>query len=171
MRGDLHTLKRVCEYASKVMLVAEFVFAGLVIASAALSVAAFFSDAAEELLLGWVDADASDETFRKAASYIKFTLIWVIAFLTIKPLHDIMCTIRDEHSPFTEINTDRMIFVCFVYLAAAFVMLVLDVIIGTAVAFIAFVFLGCILISVVMYCLALICRYGAVLQKESDETL
>ena len=164
MRGDLHTLKRVCEYASKVMLVAEFVFAGLVIASAALSVAAFFSDAAEELLLGWVDADASYETFRKAASYIKFTLIWVIAFLTIKPLHDIMCTI-------TEINTDRMIFVCFVYLAAAFVMLVLDIIIGTAVAFIAFVFLGCILISVVMYCLALICRYGAVLQKESDETL
>jgi hypothetical protein len=27
------------------------------------------------------------------------------------------------------------------------------------------------LVSVVLYCLALVCRYGAVLQKESDETL
>ena len=39
------------------------------------------------------------------------------------------------------------------------------------VLFAAFVFFGCILVSVILYSLALIVRYGSVLQNESDHTL
>ena len=171
MRGDLHTLKRVCEYASRVMLVAEIVIAAIVAVCVGVTVASFFSDAAEEFLMDWIDAEKSDETFRKVAASLKFLMIWVMGFATVKVLHDVMCTIRDEHSPFIEVNTDRLIRICILYLVSAFVLLVLDALIGTPIMFTLFVFLGCLLISVVMYCLALICRYGGVLQKESDETL
>ena len=44
MRGDLHTLKKVCKYASAVMLIGEIVFAALVIAMLVLGVVAQFSD-------------------------------------------------------------------------------------------------------------------------------
>lgn len=171
MRGDLHTLKRVCEYASKVMLVAVFVLAAIVVAAVVLSIAAVFSDQAEEILLDWIWADASDTAFHKAAAAVKFIMIWILGFITIKGLYDVMCTIRDEHSPFTEINTKRLIIITWVYLISAFIFLMLDIAIQTKPAEAIFMFLGLMLVSVVMYCLALICRYGAVLQKESDETL
>ncbi len=170
MRGDLHTLKRICEYASKVMYVAEYVLIALTIATAALIIASFFSDAAEDFIRDWIES-SSDERYRMVAASLKYLIIWIMGFLTVKGVHDIMCDIRDEHSPFTEANTDRMKMISLVYLAGAFILLILDIIAGTPVAFTVFVFLGCLLITVVMYCLALVCRYGGVLQKESDETL
>lgn len=171
MRGDLHTLKRVCEYASKVMLVAEYVLAALVIATVAVLIASFSYGPAEDFLRDWISSGSFDETYRRVAACLKFTAIWIMGFITVKGLHDIMCDIRDEHSPFTERNTKRMISISLFYLASAFVLLILDIIAGTPIAFTVFVFLGCTLISVVTYCLALVCRYGGVLQKESDETL
>ena len=170
MRGDLHTLKRVCEYASKVMYVAEYVLAALAVATLALIIASFFSEAAEDFISKWVES-GSDETYRRVAGAFKYLIIWVMGFLTVKGVHDIMCDIRDEHSPFTEANTGRMILISKIYLVGAFILLALDIVAGTQIAFVVFVFLGCLLISVVMYCLALVCRYGGVLQKESDETL
>lgn len=170
MRGDLHTLKRICEYASKVMYVAEYVLIALTIATAALIIASFFSDAAEDFIRDWIES-SSDERYRMVAASLKYLIIWIMGFLTVKGVHDVMCDIRDEHSPFTEANTDRMKMISLVYLAGAFILLILDIIAGAPVAFTVFVFLGCLLITVVMYCLALVCRYGGVLQKESDETL
>ena len=171
MRGDLHTLKRVCEYASKVMLVAEYVLAALAIATVVVGIASFFVDEAESLMLDIIAASESDSMLRKVSSVLKLLMIWVLGFITIKAVHDIMCTIRDEHSPFTEDNTRRMIVVSIAYLVFAFVFLLLDIMIATSPAEAIFLFLGLTLVSVVMYCLALMCRYGAVLQKESDETL
>ena len=171
MRGDLHTLKKVCMYASNVMLVGEIILAAVGIATICIAIASSFSDTAEDLLLEWISMSASDPSVEKVAATIKFLMVWVMGFMTVKAIHDIMCSIRDEHSPFTEDNTNRMIWISLMYLSAAFIILILDLIIGTKFAYIAFVFFGCILISVVMYCLALVCRYGGVLQKESDETL
>ena len=171
MRGDLHTLKRVCEYASKVMLVAEFVLIAIIIATIIIGIAALFVDEAESFILDWTAVSGSDSMLRKVSSVLKFIMIWVLGFLTVKAVHDIMCNIRDEHSPFTEENTRRMILVSLIYLGAAFVFLILDILIATRPGEAIFLLLGLTLISVVMYCLALICRYGAVLQKESDETL
>ena len=171
MRGDLHTLKRVCEYASKVMLVAEFVLIAIIIATIIIGIAALFMDEAESFILEWTTVTESDSMLRKVSSVLKFLMIWILGFITVKAVHDIMCAIRDEHSPFTEENTGRMILVSLIYLAAAFVFLILDALIATRPAEAIFLFLGLTLISVVMYCLALICRYGAVLQRESDETL
>ena len=171
MRGDLHTLKRVCEYASKVMLVAEFVLIAIIIATIIIGIVALFVDEAESFILDWTAVSGSDSMLRKVSSVLKFIMIWVLGFLTVKAVHDIMCNIRDEHSPFTEENTRRMILVSLIYLGAAFVFLILDILIATRPGEAIFLLLGLTLISVVMYCLALICRYGAVLQKESDETL
>ena len=171
MRGDLHTLKRVCEYASKVMLVAEFVLIAIIIATIIIGIAALFVDEAESFILDWTAVSGSDSMLRKVSSVLKYIMIWVLGFLTVKAVHDIMCNIRDEHSPFTEENTRRMILVSLIYLGAAFVFLILDILIATRPGEAIFLLLGLTLISVVMYCLALICRYGAVLQKESDETL
>ena len=171
MRGDLHTLKRVCEYASKVMLVAEYALAALAVVTIIVGVAALFVDEAESLLLDVIAASESDSMLRKVSSVLKLLMIWVLGFITIKAVHDIMCTIRDEHSPFTEENTRRMITVSLSYLVFAFIFLILDILIATSPAEAIFLFLGLTLVSVVMYCLALVCRYGAVLQKVSDETL
>jgi hypothetical protein len=171
MRGDLHTLKRVCEYASKVMLVAEFVLAAIIVATVVLAVAALFTEDAESFLLDLISASDSDSMLRKVSSVLKFLMIWILGFVTVKAVHDVMCTIRDEHSPFTNVNTDRMIATSLVYLGAAFIFLLLDILIATRPAEAVFLFLGLTLVSVVLYCLALVCRYGAVLQKESDETL
>ncbi len=170
MRGDLHTLKRICEYASKVMLVAEYVLAALAVATLVLIIASFFSEAVEDFITGIIGSD-DGETYRRVAASLKFLIIWVMGFLTVKGIHDVMCDIRDEHSPFTAANTDRIILISKIYLVGAFVLLAIDAVAGTQVGFAVFVFLGCLLISVVMYCLALVCRYGGVLQKESDETL
>ena len=153
------------------MLVAEYVLAALVVAMVAVLIASFSYAPAEDFLRDWISSGSFDETYRRVAACLKFTAIWVMGFITVKGLHDIMCDIRDEHSPFTERNTKRMISISLFYLASAFVLLILDVIAGTPIAFTVFVFLGCTLISVVTYCLALVCRYGGVLQKESDETL
>ena len=171
MRGDLHTLKKVCTYASGVMYVAEFILPVIAVATVALGIVSLFSESVEDMFLAWISSDASDTAVHKVFATMKMTLIWVIGSITIKTIHDIMCDIRDEHSPFTEKNTKRMINVSLVFLVSAFVFLVFDIVLGTVIFQVLFVTLGCILISVVMYCLALMCRYGSLLQKESDETL
>ena len=171
MRGDLHTLKRVCEYATKVMLVAEFVLAAIITVTVVIGIAALFMDEAESMIMDWISASESDSMLRKVSSVLKLLMIWILGFITVKAVHDVMCTIRDEHSPFTEENTGRIILISLIYLVAAFIFLLLDVLIATRPAEAIFLFLGLTLISVVTYCLALVCRYGAVLQKESDETL
>jgi hypothetical protein len=153
------------------MLVAEFVLAAIIVATIVLAVAALFVEDAESFLLDLISASDSDSMLRKVSSVLKFLMIWVLGFVTVKAVHDVMCTIRDEHSPFTKVNTDRMIAASLIYLGAAFIFLLLDVLIATRPAEAVFLFLGLTLVSVVLYCLALVCRYGAVLQKESDETL
>lgn len=171
MRGDLHTLKRVCEYASKVMRFAEFVIAVIVIATIGLGAASLFSEQAKEIYDVWVMGTDSDSIVRNVAAFLETLMIWVMGFITIKAIHDIMCSIRDEHSPFTEINTARMKMISLIYLGSSFIILLLEALAGRSVFQAVFVFLGCLLISVVMYCLALMCRYGTGLQRESDETL
>ena len=84
MRGDLHTLKRVCEYASKVMLVAEYVLAALVIATVAVLIASFSYGPAEDFLRDWISSGSFDETYRRVAACLKFTAIWIMGFITVK---------------------------------------------------------------------------------------
>lgn len=171
MRGDLHTLKRVCEYGSKVMFVAEFVLPVVAVMTVAMAVASTFSDAVEEAFMFWMPLGVSEAPIYKISATAKMVLIWLIGAITVKGIHDIMRDVCNEHSPFTEKNTKRMIDISLIYLGVAFVFLILDLIIGSSPILTVFVFLGCILISVVMYCLGLMCRYGSLLQKESDETL
>lgn len=171
MRGDLHTLKRVCEYASKVMRFAEFAIVAIIIATVALGIASLVSDPAGDVYDAWVVGSDSGEPFRDVAAFLETLMIWAIGFATIKAIHDVMCSIRDEHSPFTDENTSRMKALSLTYLVSSFAILALDILAGRSAVQAVFMFLGCLLISVVMYCLALMCRYGTGLQRESDETL
>ena len=82
-----------------------------------------------------------------------------------------MDSISKENSPFTELNADRMVLISMIYFVSSFLLLTLGFVVERRATESVFIFLGTLLVSVVMYCLALMCRYGAILQKESDETL
>lgn len=172
MKGDLHTLKKVCMYASKVMLAGTFILLAICIALVILGTASLFSGAAEDLLstvLGFTVASASST--KVAASLIEFVCIFAVATETVRRIYIVTVSIQNEHSPFTERNTDVVRILSFVYLAAAPVLAVLELLADRLLASSLFMFFGCVLIAVVLFIFALIVRYGTVLQNESDHTL
>lgn len=172
MKGDLHTLKKICMYASKVMLAGTIVLFAACIALIALGIVSLFSDAAEDFLgtiLGFSVASAS--SLKVGASLAELVCVLALATETVRRIYLVMKSIENEHSPFNERNTDTVRILSFIYLAAAPVLAVLEILGEKLIASTLFVFFGCILLSVVLYIFALIVRYGSVLQNESDHTL
>ncbi len=170
MKGDLHTLKRVCEYASKVMLVGTFVLIALLIITVAMGVGSAFSDGLGDVLHTLTGLESPDGLSSWAALF-KVIAILALGTVTVRTVYLLMVSIRDEHSPLNDRNTGSIILLSQIYLVMSFVLLALSAAASDSIAMVAFVFFGCILISVVLYCFALIVRYGAVLQDESDHTL
>lgn len=171
MRGDLHTLKRVCEYASVVMLIGEAVFAILLAALLVLGIGSFFSSDMSNVLNGIIYVESSDPDLVKICSFLTAVVILIMAFITVKMVHDTMESLKKEYTPFVAENTDRMKVISLTFLVSSVVLLVLLILSQRAAVFILFAFFGCLLVSVVMYCVTIVCRYGMLLQKESDETL
>ena len=62
MKGDLSTLKKVCKYASVVMLIGEIVFAALVLITVALGIASLFSDPGKDMFIQWIGSKYTDGT-------------------------------------------------------------------------------------------------------------
>jgi len=170
MKGDLHTLKRICEYASKVMFAGIFVVTALLIATLALGIGSVFSDGMGDVL-NTVTGLESPDGLASWAALFKIVAILALGIVTVYTVYSLMVSIRDEHSPFNDRNTDSVILLSKIYLVMSFVLLALSAAASDSIAMVAFVFFGCVLISVVLYCFALIVRYGAVLQDESDHTL
>ena len=170
MKGDLHTLKRICEYASKVMFVGMYVIAAMLVLTLVLGIGSVFSDGMGDILgiMTGLDAPSDLATWCALARVI---VILLLGFVTVWTIHSLMVSVRDEHSPFNGPNTGALILLSKIYLVSSFILLALSIGASEKIAMIAFVFFGCILISVVLYCFALIVRYGAVLQDESDHTL
>ena len=106
-----------------------------------------------------------------AAAYLAIAAVLAMAVVTVFVTYLVMTSIVTEHSPFNETNTGRVLRLSQIYLVAAIAMGVLGLLGPHGVLFAAFVFFGCILVSVILYSLALIVRYGSVLQNESDHTL
>ena len=171
MRGDLHTLKRVCEYASVVMFIGEIVFAILLIALAVLGIGSFFSADMSNILNDVTYVEKSDSDLVKVCSFLTAVVILVMAFITVKLVRDTMESLKKEYTPFIAENTGRMKTISLTFLVSSIVLLILLILSQRAVVFILFAFFGCLLVSVVMYCVTIVCRYGMLLQKESDETL
>ena len=172
MKGDLSTLKKVCAYGSKVMLAGTFVLLAIAIAVFALGISSFFWDGGDDLLSGILGFDVEPASDLKvAACFMEYVFVFLLATETVRRIYLVMVSIQKEHSPFNETNTDIVKTLSQIYLGASVVLLVIDILGERGVASAAFMFFGCILLSVVLYIFALIIRYGAVLQDESDHTL
>ena len=171
MKGDLSTLKKVCRYASVVMFIGEIVFALLVIATIGLGIASQFSDSAKDILTDLVSAKDYDDALGTVSSFIVMTLIFALGFLTVWMVHDIMVSITTEYSPFVIENANRIKTLSLAFLFSSVFLLVFGILAGKGVTELLFLFFGSLMVSVVMYCLTIVCRYGTLLQKESDETL
>ena len=169
MRGDLHTLKRVCSYTSIVMMIGEIAFLVLAVASVAMSVLSFTSDDIRKMFTSLIKAGDSDLSL--IAGTIEITLLFLAMFITVKVIHDIMVSITKEHSPFMEENSNGFKLVSMTFLIISVPLAVLEFLNRDDIVLSIIILLGCILICVVMYCLTIIFRYGYLLQDESDHTL
>ena len=169
MRGDLHTLKRVCSYASVVMLIGAIAFLILAIASVALGALSFTSDDIREMFTSLIKSGDSDLSL--IAGTIEIAILFLAMSITVKVIHDIMVSITKEHSPFMEENANGFKLVSMTFLIISVPLAILEFLNRDDVILAIVIILGCILISVVMYCLTIIFRYGYLLQDESDHTL
>ncbi len=170
MKGDLNTLKKVCKYGSAVMLIGEVVFAALILAMIVLGVVSQFSDSGKDFLLDMIGSDGSDG-IRTFASFVVMLLIFILGLITVWMVHDTMVSVMTEYSPFIPENAKRVKTVSLSFLFASVLFLVFGILAGRGIAELLFLFFGSLLVSVVMYCLTIIVRYGTLLQRESDETL
>lgn len=169
--SNLSRLQNVCRYASVVMTAAEAVLAIIVIMNSVFGIGAFFNDGMKQSLTrDWLHLDSPSDTVL-AAACLEQILILILGFLTVMMLRKIMVSVSKEHSPFTEENATRMKAVSVIYLVSSPFLLILGFLMKMNISHNIFVFLGVLLVSVVTYCLALMCRYGHILQDESDMTL
>ena len=172
MKGDLHTLKKVCLYGSKVMLAGTFVLLAVAVAVAVLGASSFLTDSTRGILSDILQFDVSSaDSLKTAVSVAELTFVFLLATETVRRIYLVMVSIHTEHSPFNDENTQIVKTLSIIYLISAFVLMVLDLVAGRGIASAIFLFFGCILLSVVLYIFALIVHYGAVLQDESDHTL
>ena len=170
MKGDLNTLKKVCKYASTVMFIGEMVFAVLILAMLVLGVVSQFSDSGKDFLLDMIGSDGED-SIRTFASFIVVLLIFILGLITVRMIHDTMVSIMTEYSPFIPENAKRTKVVSLSFLFSSVLFLTFGILAAKGITELLFLFFGSLLVSVVMYCLTIVLRYGTLLQKESDETL
>jgi RsiW-degrading membrane proteinase PrsW (M82 family) len=171
MRHGLSRLKKICRYASTVMTVAGWILAVFVIITVCLGIASSFSDDAFNMMIDWIGHGEDESMKILTAAALENILIFSMGSITVITIGKVMQSISKEDSPFTEKNADRMRMISIIYLISAFLLLILGYFMNRGLAGTAFLFLGSLLVSVVMYCIALMCQYGSLLQKESDETL
>ena len=171
MKHGLWRLKKICRYASNVMTIAGMILAISVIVTIGLGIISLITGNVSDILLSWIGHNGDEGTKIIVAATMENILILSIGSITVITIGNVMDSISKENSPFTELNADRMVLISMIYFVSSFLLLTLGFIVERRATESVFIFLGTLLVSVVMYCLALMCRYGAILQKESDETL
>lgn len=171
MKHGLSRLRKICRYASNVMKVAGIVLAALAIVTIGLGVVSLVTGDVSDILLTWIGQTDDVGTSIIVAGTLENILILSMGAITVVTIGNVMGSIAKEDSPFTELNADRMASISVIYLISSFLLLILSCMVERRITESVFLFLGSLLVSVVMYCLALMCHYGAILQKESDETL
>ncbi|WP_400152534.1 hypothetical protein [Candidatus Methanarcanum hacksteinii] len=171
MKHGLSRLKKICRYTSNVMTIAGMILAISVIVTIGLGIISLITGNVSDILLSWIGHNGDEGTKIIVAATMENILILSIGSITVITIGNVMDSISKENSPFTELNADRMVLISMIYFVSSFLLLTLGFIVERRATESVFIFLGTLLVSVVMYCLALMCRYGAILQKESDETL
>ena len=153
------------------MTIAGMILAILVIVTIGLGIISLITGNVSDILMSWIGHNGDEGTKIIVAATMENILILSIGSITVITIGNVMDSISKENSPFTELNADRMVLISMIYFVSSFLLLTLGFIVERRATESVFIFLGTLLVSVVMYCLALMCRYGAILQKESDETL
>lgn len=171
MKHGLSRLRKICRYASNVMRAAGMILAILVVVTIGLGIASLVTGDVSDMLLTWIGQTDDKGTGILVAATLENILILSMGAITVLTIGRVMGSIAKEDSPFTELNADRMALISVTYLISSFLLLILSYVAEGRITESVFLFLGSLLVSVVMYCLALMCHYGAILQKESDETL
>lgn len=172
MKGDLHTLQKVCLYGSKVMLAGIWILGGITAVLIAMGIEVLATDGSHQMFQDVLSVDlANDSVLKCASAFAEIVIIFILAMVTVVCIRTLMVSIYSEHSPFTDDNVRVLLFISRLYLVIAFVFAALEMTGERGIASAAFMLFGCILISTVLYILALVVRYGAVLQNESDHTL
>lgn len=171
MKGDLSTLKKVCKYASPVMFIGEIVFGALVLETVALGILSQFSDSWKDTLFDWIGVAGTESSLAIFSSFVVTTLIFILGFITVWIVHDLMESIKSEYSPFVPENAKRIKNISMAFLFSSVFLLTFGFLAGKGITELLFMFFGSLMVAVVMYCLTIVCRYGVLLQKESDETL
>ena len=169
MRGDLHTLKRVCRYASVVMLAGEIAFIALTAAVLVMGAWSMSDPSIRESFSNLIICKGTDLSL--VSGTVELAVLFVAMFVTVKIIHDVMMSIQREHSPFIMENADRLKMVSLTFLVASAPLAVLEYLCRSNDILAVCIFLACILICVVLYCLTIVFRYGCMLQNESDHTL
>ena len=153
------------------MTIAGMILAISVIVTIGLGIISLITGNVSDILLSWIGHNGDEGTKIIVAATMENILILSIGSITVITIGNVMDSISKENSTFTELNADRMVLISMIYFVSSFLLLTLGFIVERRATESVFIFLGTLLVSVVMYCLALMCRYGAILQKESDETL
>ena len=170
MKGDLNTLRKVCRYASKVMLAGEIVFGFLIIGTLVLGVASLLSPDMMDWMNAWTQA-LDNATDLSLPTYLQFLVFLVLGQLTVDVIRRLMTIISDEYSPFIDRSVDLLKKAAWCYLGGAVILPILEIAGSGAISSVLFLLFGPILIATVLYCLALVFRYGVILQTQYDETL
>lgn len=171
MKGDLSTLKKVCKYASPVMFIGEVIFGALTLITIMLGIYSLFSDQGKDILLDWIGMAGTEGSLKIFSSFVVTALIFALGFITVWLVHDLMESIKTEYSPFVPENAKRIKNISMAFLFSSVFLLVFGFLAGKGITELLFMFFGSLMVAVVMYCLTIVCRYGVLLQKESDETL
>lgn len=98
-------------------------------------------------------------------------LVFGAMSVTFWTLSRIMTAISREYSPFTQDNVVRLTRIAYVFLGVSAVLLVLGLVTSARLDSVVSTIIVFLVAAVGVYSMALIFRYGAALQKESDETL
>ncbi len=170
MKGDLHTLQRVCDYASKVMLIGEIVLGLIIVIMAALAIGSLVSPSIGAMMEPFSEFFTGSPAFDEMI-VMEYLFIMFLGMVTVREVRLIMDSIRTEYTPFIPKNADILKRLSFLFLGSSIILLILSILAGDPVSTTMFYCLGALLVCVVMYCLALIFRYGGILQTQSDETL
>lgn len=170
MGDNLHRLRKVCAYASKVLVVGYVILFALAAITAILGIVAFFNDDIYDFVVNFTCAPDSEKSTIVPA-IVETIVIFAVGGITVERTNKIVKSIEGEHSPFTQKNADRMMFLCYTFLITSVVILILEYLVRKNISMSIFMFLALIFVAVVIYALKLVFQYGAILQKESDETL
>ena len=170
MKGDISTLRKICRYASSVMLAGTVALGAALACTLALGAgAAAGIDGFEETLSAWTGGGLLGVS--GIAAFAELSMILALGLFTVLTVYKVMKAMQTEHSPFETENVDSMRVLAKTYLMSAFLLAVTEWIAHGNLPGTLFLFFGSVMVAVVVYCLALAFRYGCLLQKESDETL